>query len=71
MQYREGGRWVAKLVVRLLATAALRVRIKTSLKNTKLATYAKEWPTHSSPPKNIQEKEKKKYYRIKRTCLVA
>jgi hypothetical protein len=28
------GRWVAKLVVRLLATAALWVRIQTSLKNT-------------------------------------
>jgi len=55
----------------MLATAALWVRIQTSLKNTKLAAYAKEWPTYSSPPKNIQEKEKKKYYRIKRICLVA
>jgi hypothetical protein len=52
------GRWVAKLgrwvalVSRLHATAALWVRIKTSLKNTKWAVQAKEWPTHSSPPKN-------------------
>jgi hypothetical protein len=45
------GRWVAKLVALLLATAALWVRIQTSLKNTKWATYAKEWPTHSSKPK--------------------
>jgi len=32
------GRWVAKLVARLLATATLWVRIQTSLKNTKWAT---------------------------------
>jgi hypothetical protein len=42
------GRWVAKpgvakLVARLLAMAALWVRIQTSLKNTKWATYAKEY----------------------------
>ncbi len=49
------GRWVAKLVAYLLATAALWVRIQTSLKNTNWATQAKEWPTHSSPPKNIQK----------------
>jgi hypothetical protein len=30
------------LVARLLATAALWIRIQTSLKNTKWATYAKE-----------------------------
>jgi hypothetical protein len=47
-------RWVAKLVPRLLATAALWVRIQTSLKNTKWAT--KEWPTHSSPPKKYTKK---------------
>jgi hypothetical protein len=29
------GRWVAELAARLLATAALWVRIKTSVKNTK------------------------------------
>jgi hypothetical protein len=43
--------WVAKMAARLLATAALWVRIQTSLKNTKRAT-------HSSPPpkkKNIQK----------------
>jgi hypothetical protein len=32
------GRWVAKMVARLLATAALWVRMQTSLKNTKWAT---------------------------------
>ncbi len=45
------GRCVAKFVARLLATAALWVRIQTLLKNTKWATEAKEWPTHSNPPK--------------------
>jgi hypothetical protein len=39
-------------VARLLAKAALWVRIQTCLKTTKWATYAKEWPTHSSPTKN-------------------
>ena len=47
---------MAKFVAHLLATAALWVRIQASLKNTKWATLAKEWPTHSSPPKNIQKK---------------
>jgi hypothetical protein len=42
---------VAKLVARLLATATLWVRIQTSLKTKKLATFAKERPTHSSPLK--------------------
>ncbi len=42
---------MAKFLARLLATAALCVRIQTSLKNTKWATEAKEWLTHSSPPK--------------------
>jgi hypothetical protein len=37
-----------ELVVRLLAAAALWVRIQTSLKNTKWATLEKEWPTLSS-----------------------
>jgi hypothetical protein len=37
--------WLSWL--RLLDTAALWVRIQTSLKNTNWATYAKEWPTHS------------------------
>ncbi len=50
------GGWAAKLVARQLATAALRVRIQTSLKNHQWATYAKEWPRNSSPPKNIQKK---------------
>ncbi len=44
-----------RLVARLLATAALWVRIQTSLKNTKWATEAKEWPTHSSPPKKEEK----------------
>jgi hypothetical protein len=48
------GRWVAKLVARLLATAALWVRIQTSLQDTKWATKAKEWPKHFySPYKKI------------------
>jgi len=47
---------VDKLVVRLLARAALWVRIQTSLKNTKWVTYAKERPIYYSPPKNIQKK---------------
>jgi hypothetical protein len=42
------------LVEHLLATAALRVRIQISHKNTKWASNAKEWPTHSSPPKNVK-----------------
>jgi hypothetical protein len=43
-------RWVG--IARLLATAALWVRIQTSLKNAK---SAKEWPARSSPPKNIKK----------------
>jgi hypothetical protein len=35
--YGNQGRWVAKLVARLLATAALWVRIQTSLKSTKFS----------------------------------
>jgi hypothetical protein len=50
------GIWVVKLVAHLITSAALGVRIQTSLKNTKLATQANEWPTHSSPRKNIQKK---------------
>jgi hypothetical protein len=48
---------LAKLVARLLATAALWVRIQTSLKNTKKGDIKKpkEWPTHSRPPKNTQK----------------
>ena len=49
------GRWVARLVVRLIATATLRVRIQTSLKNT-WATLAKKCPTHSSPLKKYTKK---------------
>jgi hypothetical protein len=53
------------LVARPLAPAALRIRNKTSLKNTKWATKAKEWPTNSSLPKNIQKtftKERAAYH---------
>ncbi len=52
------GRWVAWLVARLLATAASSLGriIRTSLKNTKWATKAREWATHSRPPKNIYKK---------------
>ncbi len=46
---------LAKLVARLLAMAALWDQIQTSLKNKKMGDKkAKAWPTHSSPPKNIQ-----------------
>ncbi len=48
------GRWVAKLLARLLAMAALWVRIQT-LKNTKCSTFSKKWPTYSSSPKNVQK----------------
>ncbi len=45
---------MAKLVARLLATAALSGFESRHLsKNTKLTTYAKEWPKHYSPPENI------------------
>jgi hypothetical protein len=46
------GRWVAKLVARLLATATL---------FKKWATEAKEWTTHSSPPKKIYKNIVKVY----------
>ncbi len=46
---------MAKSIARQLATAALWVRIQTSLKNQKWATSAKKWPTHSSPPKKYIE----------------
>jgi hypothetical protein len=36
----KSGRWVAKLVARLLAKAALWIRIQTSLKNTKMEDMA-------------------------------
>jgi hypothetical protein len=45
----------ANLVEHLLPTKALWVRIQTSINDTKLAKITKEWPTHSSPPKNIQK----------------
>jgi hypothetical protein len=60
MQYREGGSWLRVCLLRQLSGFESRH----ILKNTKWATYAKEWPAHSSPLKNIQ-KEKKKYYRKK------
>ncbi len=57
-----------ELVARLLATAALWVRIQTSLKNTKWATKAKEWPTHSSPPKKHLTKIIQNNYIIQKKC---
>jgi hypothetical protein len=61
------GRWVVKLSTCLRATAALLVRIQTSLKNTNMGDiqYAKEWPTHFSPPKNYR---KIIYYWAKNYC---
>jgi hypothetical protein len=48
--------WVAKFVAHLLTTAALSGFESRHLsKNTKWTTYAKEWPTHSNPPENIQK----------------
>jgi hypothetical protein len=41
--------------MRLLATAALQIRIQTSAKNTKWATQGKEWLKHSSPSKNTKK----------------
>jgi hypothetical protein len=54
------GKWVARLVERVLATAAFWVRIQTSLKNTKLAKLAKEWPTLSSQLKIYRKQIQKK-----------
>ncbi len=45
------------MVACLLATAALWVRIQTSLKNIKWETTAKEWPTHKKINKKIDLKE--------------
>jgi hypothetical protein len=54
--------------LRLLATAAPWVRIQTSLKNTKWA--AKEWPTHSNPPKEINQKKYRKKVLTQRSDLL-
>jgi hypothetical protein len=43
------------LVAHPLATAAIWARSQIASKNTKWATSAKEWPTHSLPPQNIQQ----------------
>jgi hypothetical protein len=40
-----------------LSRQALRVRLRTSLKNHKWAKLAKEWPTHSSLSKYIYKKD--------------
>jgi hypothetical protein len=45
------GRWVSKVVMRLLTKEALYGSNPGFLKNTKWVTKAKEWPTLSSPPK--------------------
>jgi hypothetical protein len=55
------GRWMAKLVARLLAMAAFWVRNhaeQTYLKNYKMGDICRqmEWPTDSSPPKNYTKK---------------
>jgi hypothetical protein len=44
------------MVGRLLATEDLWVRIQASLKNTKMATKAQEWPTNCNPPKKNTKK---------------
>jgi hypothetical protein len=48
------GRLLAKLVARLLATAALWVQIQTSFKITKCG-YKHRSGKHTSPPKNMQK----------------
>jgi hypothetical protein len=63
------GRWVAKLVARLLlASAALWVRIQTSPEYYEWAISAKELPTHSSPQKRIK---KIKIYQQEHPALTA
>jgi hypothetical protein len=47
---------MAKLVARLLAAAAICVRIQAFLKNATKRHKQKEWPTHSSAPKSVQKK---------------
>ncbi len=42
----KDGRWVAKLVARLPATAALWVRIQTFSQKYRMGDISKEWPTH-------------------------
>jgi hypothetical protein len=54
---------MAKLVAHLLATAAVWVRIQISLKNTKWATLAKKWPTHSRPSNKKKRKEGERFTR--------
>ncbi len=49
--FQFSGRWVAKLVARLLAKAALWVRIQTSLKIQKGRHKQQEWPNTLQPVK--------------------
>jgi hypothetical protein len=49
----NGGRWVAKFVAHLLATAALWVPIETFSKIQNGRHKTQEWTTHSCPQKNI------------------
>ncbi len=60
MKIRKIGRWVAKFVAHLFATAALWVLIQTSIKKYKMGGKGKEWQTHSRPPKKYLKKKKKK-----------
>ncbi len=50
-------RWIAKLAAHLLATAALWVSSPDISQKYKMGDISKGWPTHSSPPKNIQIKK--------------
>jgi hypothetical protein len=43
-------------------------RIQKSLKNTKWATLAKEWPTHSRPPKKYTQKIECSFFSLYKTC---
>ncbi len=49
-------RWVAKLVPRMLVTAALCVRIPDFSQKYNMGDISKELPTHSSTTKNIHKK---------------
>jgi hypothetical protein len=62
------GRWVAKLVVRLLVKAAPWVRIRTSIKIKKWATTAQEWQKHCNTSKNIQKTDIYNFAKTKPEC---
>ncbi len=62
---KQVGRWVAKLVACLLATAALWVRIQTSLKSTKIT----EWVTLAEEYRNTLACQKRRRKEFKKILL--